>query len=62
MPLKACAYRKKGMPPLLRGFARVQFVRGVSRTNTRAYYLVVQVSDERGTCLVEKPAKSGLCL
>ena len=25
---KACAYRKKGMMLLLRGFARVQFIRG----------------------------------
>ena len=28
--------------------------------NTRAY--LVQVSDQRGTCLVENPAKGDLCL
>ena len=37
----------------------IQFVRGVCGTKTRAY--PVQVSDQRGTCLVEKPAKGGLC-
>ena len=60
MPLKACAYRKKGMMLLPRGFARGQFVRGVCGTKTRAY--LVQVSDQRGTCLVEKPAKGCMCL
>ena len=30
MTLKVCAHRKTGMMPLLRGFARVQLVRGVS--------------------------------
>ena len=56
MPLKACSYRKKGMMLLPRGIARVQFVRGVCGTNIR-----VQVSDQRGTCLVkvEMPAKKG---
>ena len=43
-----------------RGIARVQFVRGVYATNTRAY--LVQASDQRGTCLVERPAKGGPCL
>ena len=38
----------------------IQFVRGVCGTNTSAY--LVQVSDQRGTCLVEKPAKGDLCL
>ena len=59
-PLKACAYRKKGIVPLLREFARVQFFRGVCGTNARAY--LVEVSDWRGTCLVERPEKGGLCL
>ena len=47
---------------LSRGIARVLFVRGVSGTSKRVY--LVQVSDQRGTCLVEKPtpAKGGLCL
>ena len=49
------------MMPLLRGIARVQFVRGVRETNPRANYLL-QVSDKRGTCLVERSAKGGLCL
>ena len=48
------------MMSLLREIARVQFVRGVSGTNTRAY--LVQVSGQRGTCPVERPAKGGLCL
>ena len=47
------------MPPLLQGIARFQFVRGVCETITRAY--LVQVSDQRRTCLVERPAKGGLC-
>ena len=38
----------------------IQFVRGVCGANTRAY--LVQASDQRGTCLVETPAKCGLCL
>ena len=38
----------------------IQFVHGVCGTNTRAY--LVKVSDQRGTGLVEKPAKGGLCL
>ena len=59
MSLKACAYRKKGML-LLRGIAHRQFIHGVCGANTRAY--LVQVSDQRGTCLVERPAKGGLCL
>ena len=37
--------------PLLREFTRVQSVRGVSRTNARAY--LVQMSDQRGAFLVE---------
>ena len=45
---------------LPRGFARGQFVRGVCGTKTRAY--LVQVSDQRGTCLVEKSAKGCMCL
>ena len=36
----------------------IQFVRGACATNTRAY--LVQVSDQCGTYLVEKPAKKGL--
>ena len=61
MPLKACAHRKKEMMLLPRGIERyIQFVRGVCGTKTRAY--LVRVSDQRGTCLVEKPAKGGLCL
>ena len=60
MPLKAFAYnRKKGM---LTELNAVQFVRGVCGAKTRAYYLVVQVSDQRGSCLVERPARDGLCL
>ena len=39
MPLKACAYRKKGMLLLPRGIERYyQFIRGVCGTNTRAFY------------------------
>ena len=61
MPLKACAYRKKGDECFcLAELNAAQFVRGECGTNTRAY--LVQVSDGRGTCLVEKPAKGGLCL
>ena len=60
MPLKACAHIKKRMMPVLRGIARVQFGRGVCGTNTRAY--LVQASDQRGTCLVEIPAKGTLRL
>ena len=62
MPLKACAYRKKEMMLfcLAELNAIIQFVRGVRGTNTIA--CLVQVSDQRGTCLVEKPAKGGLCL
>ena len=48
------------MMPLLREFADVQFVRGMSETNTRVY--LVQVSGQRGTFLVERPAKGSLCL
>ena len=43
---------------LLREFARVQFVRGVRRTNTRA--CLVQMSDQRGNCLVDRPAMKEL--
>ena len=51
MPLKACVYRKKGMVILPLGeLNAIQLVRGVCGTTTRAYYLV-QVSDQRGTCL-----------
>ena len=52
--------RKKGTVLLLRGIARVHFVRGVCGTNARAY-LIQQVNDQRGTCLliVERPAKKG---
>ena len=59
MPLKACAYRKKGMILLPSGIERYS-VRPwrVVGTNTRRAYLV-QVSGQRGTCLVEKPAKKG---
>ena len=46
------------MTPLLLELARVQFVRGVRRTNTRA--CLVQVSDQRGNYLVERPAMKGL--
>ena len=50
MPLKACAYRKKGMMILPLGkLNAIQFVRGVCGTKIRAY--LVQVSDQRGTCL-----------
>ena len=58
MPLKECAYRKREMLLFLREFARVQFVRDVSGSNTRAY--LVQVSDQHGTCLVARHAKRGL--
>ena len=57
---EACAYRKKGVMLLPRGMNAIQFVRGVCGTNTRA--CLVQVSDQRGICLVEKPAKGGVCL
>ena len=63
MPLKACAYRKKGDDAFaLRKLNAVQLVRGVCGANTRAY--LVQVGDRRGTCLlvVQIPAKGGLCL
>ena len=59
MPLKACAYRKRGMMLLLRGFARDQFIRGVCAINTRAY--LVRVSDQRGTCL-EENLQSVVCV
>ena len=42
---------KKGRCLCLADEQRVQFVRGVLGTNTRAY--LVQVSDQRGTCLIE---------
>ena len=58
MQLKACAYRKKEIMFCLLRLNAIQFFRGVCGTNTRAY--LVQVSDQRGTCLVEKPAKGGL--
>ena len=45
MTLKACDVRiigkKKGMTPLLREFAGVQFVRGVSGTDTIFLFLVL---------------------
>ena len=51
MPLKARAYRKKGMMLLPRvNLPAIQFVRGVCGTNTRSS--LVQVSDQRGTCLL----------
>ena len=44
---------------LLRGIERYS-IRPWRGTKTKAY--LVQVSDQRGTCLVETPAKGGLCL
>ena len=55
-----CVYEKGVDVFASRNVNAVQFVRGVCGTNTRAY--LVQVSDQRGTCLVEIPAKGGLCL
>ena len=60
MPLKACPIGKRVWCFFLAELHAIQFVRGVCGTNTRAY--LVQVSDQRRTCLVEKPAKDGLCL
>ena len=37
MPVKACAYRKKGMVLCLAELNAIQFVRGVCGTKTRAY-------------------------
>ena len=60
----ACAYRKRGMMLLL--------PRGIARYSVHPWHVcvelihelicLVQVSDQRGTCLVEKPAKGALCL
>ena len=41
--------------------------RGIERCSIRPWRVwkrayLVHVSDQRGTCLVEKPAKVGLCL
>ena len=57
MPLKACAYRKKGMMFFFRlaELNAFQFVRCVCGAKRRAY--LVRVSDQRGPCLVEKPEK-----
>ena len=61
MPLRQVRIgRKMGWWFYLAELNAFQFVRGVCGTNTRAY--LVQVSDQRGTCLGEKPAKGGLCL
>ena len=64
MPLTACAYRKKGDDAFASRISNNAFsssvVRGVSGTITRA--CLVQVSDQRGTCLVAGHAKGGLCL
>ena len=59
MPLKACAYRKKGMMLLPRAeLHAVQFVRGVCGTNTRAY--LVQVSGQRGNLPSRETCKGWL--
>ena len=56
MSLKACAYRKKGDDAFAsRNRTLFQFVRGECGTSTRAY--LAQASDQRETCLVDKPAK-----
>ena len=61
MPLKACAYREKRDDAFAsRELNAIRLVRGVCGNNTRAH--LVQVSDQRGTRLAERPAKGGLCL
>ena len=45
---------------LLEELHTVSSVRGMCGTKTRAYK--VDVSDQRGTCIVERYAKGGLCL
>ena len=53
---------KRGRCFCLAELNAIQFVRGVCGIGKRDYQ--VQVSDQRGTCRVEKPkpAKGGLCL
>ena len=48
---------KRGWRFCLAELNAIQFVRGVCGTKTRGY--LVQVSGQRGTCLVETPAKKG---
>ena len=63
MPLKACDVRigKKGMMLLLRGLA-TRSVRPWREWNRYKRLSSTQVSDQRGTCLAERPAKGGLCV
>ena len=60
MLLEACAYSEKGICFCLAAWHVVQFARGLCETHTRA--CLVQVSNERGSCLVDEPANCGLFL
>ena len=59
MPVKACAQLKRDITFASRNCTRL-VQPWLGGTMTKVY--LVQESDDRGTCLVERPAEGGLCL
>ena len=59
MPLKACAYIKKGMVLFASRHCTLLSSSVACAELVQELVFVVQVSDQRGTCPEEKPAEKG---